>query len=415
MQSLPGSVQFVDYSTASAAVAHVATIVTSNLTARNSMLLGVSYDGATGNLVSSITDSDGNTWAKATSGSNSVQTNGELWYCTNLVGGTKPSVTVNFSSAVKATIVLVEVSGIISYKSALDIATTRVNATSGVGRFGTSTGVRNGQVEAIFQMAMANSTTTSFTGGTTAFNGAPSNFHTKKDATTGLSVAYSNRNAEIYTIATVAPGFVITPSSVVPVVVLCAAFFREGVITGTAEDGTLQNIEGVVVEDTTVGNVIKTSGMAPNGGTGSSTDSKFYGFLPSPGLPANASIVSAEFNYSIIDGFDDGLSTGLHILIDKTAPIGSTLETTDENGVGGTLVLNGDMDVAPGIKSIALTPATDINISGYTNTMFFVETTVVTGSYWQIADRSNNAPQFIEMILSFSSGVRLLASTGVGT
>lgn len=406
LQSLPGSVQFADYSTTTAATSHAVSITTANLTIRNSMILGISYDGATGNQVSGITDTDGNTWTQAKSGTNSTQTNGELWYCTNLAGGTKPTITVATSSSVKATIVLVEVTGIISYKTPLDVATTRVYTTAGVGRFGTATGIRNGQIEAIFQMAMANNSGLTFTGGTSGFNGATSNFHTYKDGTTGLSVAYCNAAAESLTLASKSPGFVVTPSSSIPAVVLCAAFYRQGVSTGVAGDGALGNTEAVVIEDNSVGRVYKSSASAPLGGTGGSTDSKVYSFIPGLDLPAGVTVASAQLNWTLSNAVDDGFSSGYYIKIDPTAPIGTTLETTDENGVGGSVVLTGSLDLVLGAKDVSIAPSDVSTGTTYMNTMYYMDTSDVTASEWQIGLRANNTPNFVEALLTWPSGGR---------
>lgn len=408
LQSLPGSVQFADYSTTTAATSHAVTITTANLTIRNSMILGISYDGATGDQVSGITDTDGNTWAKATSGTNSTQTNGEFWYCTNLAGGTKPTVTVALSSSVKATIVLVEVTGIISYKTALDVATSRVNTPTlaTTGRFGTATGTRNGAAEAVFQMAMANNTGLAFTNGTSGFNQPAANFHTYKDATTGLSVAYANKQAEVMNLSSQSPGFVVTPSSVITAVVLCATFFRQGVSQSTSESGSIINVEGATSVDQLNATLIKTSATAPLGGYGSSTDTKAYGFIPGLDLPAGVTVSSAQLNWLMAGGTDDGFSLGYSVKIDPTAPIGTTLETTDENGVGGSVVATGQFDTTITYYTATLAPSDVSTGTTYMNTQYYLETNDPNSSSWEIGLRLNNVPDFVEAILSWPGGGR---------
>lgn len=409
LQALPAPAQAqTDYSTNTAGTSHAFTVTGSNLTIRNSLLLVASYDGATGNLITGITDTDGNTWAKATSATNSTQTNGELWYCTNLAGGTKPTITVATSASVKMTITVEEITGIISYASALEAVTARVHTpgVNSLNRSTTATGVRSGAVSVIVCASAANATSLTFTGGGSGFNGTNGNFHTNKDGTSGLSVAIAHRNTEVLSLGSITGNMVVSPTSTTPVAMMVATFYRQGVSTGVTGDGALGNIEGVVTEDNTTGLVYKSSFSAPLGGTGGSTDSKVYGFIPGLNLPAGVTVSDAQLNWNLMFGFTDGLSDGYFVKIDPTAPIGTTLETTDENGVGGSVVLSGSMDEALGFKTATLSPSDVSASTTYMNVMYYMDTSNVTSSNWQIGLRADVTPNFVEALLIWPGGGR---------
>ena len=403
LQSLPAPAQAqTDYSTNTAGTSHAVTITGSNLTIRNSLILVASYDGATGNLITGITDSDGNTWAKATSATNSTQTNGEIWYCTNLAGGTKPTVTVTTSASVKMTVTVEEITGIISYATALDKVSARVHApASSTARSTLTTGLREGCAEVIVCAAAANATTLTFTAGGGGYNGANGNFHTYKDGTSGLSVAIVHRNLEILSVGGITGNMVVSPSSVTPVAMMVATFYRQGVSTGVTGDGALGNIEGVVTEDNTTGLVYKSSASAPFGGTGGSQDAKVYGFIPGLNLPAGVTVSAAQLNWNLMFGFTDGLSDGYYVQIDPTAPIGTTLETTDENGVGGSIVLSGSIDEVIGFKTATLATSDVSTTTTYMNTMYYMGTAQANSSNWQIGLRADATPNFVEALLTW--------------
>ena len=398
-----------DYSTNTATTSHVFTITGSNLTIRNSLVAIFSYDGTGNNIITGITDTDGNTWAKATADTSTGTTHGETWYCTNLPGGTTPTVTVVTSAAVKMTATVEEITGIISYRPGAEVEATSVRihapAIAGLSRSTLSTGARSAAASVIITAAAANATSLTFTNGGAGFNGTDGNFHTHKDGTSGLSVAIAHRNAEVLTIGGVTGNMVISPSSTTPVAMMCVTFYRQGVSTGVAGDGALGNIEGVVIEDNSAGNglVLKSSASAPYGGTGGSTDSKVYGFIPGLDLPAGVTVSDAQLNWNIIEGFSDGLSQGYHVAIDPTAPIGTTLETTDENGVGGSVVVNGSMDESVGFKTATLSPSDVSTSATYMNIMYYVETAEVTGSYWKVGLRADNTPNFVVALLIWPS------------
>lgn len=404
LQSLSAPAQAqTDYSTNTVGTSHAFTVTGSNLTIRNSLLLVASYDGAMGDLITGITDTDGNTWAKATSATNSTQTNGELWYCTNLAGGTKPTITVATSASVKMTITVEEIVGIISYASALEAVTARVH-TPGVNSLNRSTlgtGIRTGAVSVIICASAANATSLTFTNGGSGFNGTGGAFHTYKDGTSGLSVAIAHRNTEVLSLGSITGNMVVSPTSTTPVAMMVATFYRQGVSTGVAGDGALGNVEGVVTEDNTTGLVYKSSASAPLGGTGGSTDSKVYGFIPGLNLPTGVTVSAAQLNWNLMFGFYDGTSDGYSVQIDPTAPIGTTLETTDENGVGGSTVLALSLDDVVGFKTATLSPS-DVSITTtYMNTMYHMDTVDITGSNWQIGLRADNTPNFVEALLTW--------------
>ena len=132
-------------SDASAATSHVLTPDSAIRSSGGSigpscLVIMASYDGATGNQISSITDTDSNTWQRGTSASNSTSVNGEIWYAFNAVGGGTPTITVATSSSVKMKLAFAEldqVAPISPYdgsSSPLDHTQERIDTTSSTTR-----------------------------------------------------------------------------------------------------------------------------------------------------------------------------------------------------------------------------------------------------------------------------------------
>lgn len=87
----------------------------SNVTAGNLIVVAVEALSLT---VSSVTDNQSNTYQKAVSKLNSLDS--ELWYAYNVGGGNKPTITVNLSSAGSSAAIAQEFSGIVSASNPLD-------------------------------------------------------------------------------------------------------------------------------------------------------------------------------------------------------------------------------------------------------------------------------------------------------
>lgn len=415
LQSLPAPAQTqVDYSTNTASTNHVFAAFGSNVTIRNSLVAVLTYDGTANNIITGITDTDGNTWAKATADTSTGTTHIEVWYCTNLAGGTKPVITVATSASVKMTATVEEITGIISYATAIDAVSVRIHTPGSATtlRSTLTTGVRNGAAPVVIAAGALNHATDVFTAGGAGYNGVNGNFHTYKDGSNGLAVAIANRNIEVLSIGGVTANLLVT-SSTRPTAMACVAFFRQGVSTGVAGDGALGNVEGVVTEDNAVGLVYKSSASAPYGGTGGSTDSKAYGFIPGLNLPAGVTVTDAQLNWNLYAGYYDGFSDGYYVKIDPTAPIGTTLETSDENGVGGTAYYGG-VDEVTGFKTATLSPSDVSTGTTYMNTMYYMKTADITGSNWQIGLRADATPNFVEALLDFPTAKPRTFATIIG-
>lgn len=99
-----------------------------NTTTGNLIVVGV---GVITGTVSSITDSQSNTYTKATGG-NANNNDGEIWYAQNITGGTTPTITVNLSATVTASGLAQEYSGMAA--SAFD----KISSNTGIGGTGSS-------------------------------------------------------------------------------------------------------------------------------------------------------------------------------------------------------------------------------------------------------------------------------------
>jgi len=111
--SAPTVLQLKQYSTAAASTSHAITFTSpiakaAGAVGPSTLLAHVGYGGATGNKVSGVTDTDGNTWQRGTSTSDGVSVNGEVWYAFNAKGGLAPTVTINLSASLAITAVIEE-------------------------------------------------------------------------------------------------------------------------------------------------------------------------------------------------------------------------------------------------------------------------------------------------------------------
>lgn len=88
----------------------------SNTTTGNFIVVSWEGHGAT---VSSITDSQSNTYTKAGANTAGIY-NTEVWYAQNITGGTTPTITLNISSGQPSGIIIKEYSGVITTGNPID-------------------------------------------------------------------------------------------------------------------------------------------------------------------------------------------------------------------------------------------------------------------------------------------------------
>lgn len=69
----------------------------SNTTSGNTIIFSITYNDDVAGVVSSITDSQSNTYAKIAGGSSGGDTATELWYAYNITGGTTPTISVTMT------------------------------------------------------------------------------------------------------------------------------------------------------------------------------------------------------------------------------------------------------------------------------------------------------------------------------
>src|SRR3569833_3441555 len=88
-----------------AAATSIATTFTSNITAGNTIIVVSSDDFGVLNQISSITDSLGNTYARAVADTEGSFVDGEIWYAPSPTSGAN-TVTINYAHSVVAAVVL---------------------------------------------------------------------------------------------------------------------------------------------------------------------------------------------------------------------------------------------------------------------------------------------------------------------
>lgn len=413
--SVPTFLQSKTYSTNSAATTHVLTLDSAvryqnGAICPSTLVMTLSYDGVLGDQCSSITDSQGNTWQKGTSATNLATVNGEMWYAFNVKGGGPPTITVNMASSVKMTMCCVEVDQVRPV-APLDITSARIDTTSSTARTSaaTLTTKRVGMLEVIIGgIAWSHVSLTCSNGG----SGFAGTLVTTKDAGSGIGVGMARRTTDTKNItgASSIGRFTMSASGTSPCAVMSLSFFRDGVVTTTAEDGFIDNIEGAVTVDNTTNPafVYRSSTSAPLGGTGGSERSCWYAFFPdySANLITGVTLgANLTLFYNVSDGFDDGfwyVIAQLHVY--KNAALGSTLDAGDETPPGGTTYDLGTDPTVAGERSVTLVTSTDFNTSGYTNCwMGFEGDTAgsVTGTYSNINTYDGNVPAYLLLSLNY--------------
>lgn len=444
-------------SDASAGTSHVITLdsavaTVGGTTSPSVLILQASYDGNTGSLISGITDSQSNTWARCTDGttaltfSNGAGVNGEMWYAMALVGGTAPTITVTTSSSVKVKLAVGEMNGVRPVSS-IDRTLGRIHAPASAATTRTSadftggsayTTRRRGMIEVIVTGVAwndARTTVANATNFTSTFylHGTSSNL--------GVGMARSSVE-RTNIVAQYSNGRFTVASGTEPSAVMSCTFYRDGVVTSTDEDGIIQNIEGTQIIETNSGlvapslgalnsfwggnGIYRSSTSAPFGGTGGSEIDNAYAFFPdySANLLSGVTIgATALWNLISSGGYDDGwFYIFFYGKLWKDGTLGTTLTTGDEgvDTVTGNVFANVDIATA-GLKTYSFNVATYFNTSGYTTAAIKAEGDTMggsSGSWAAVNDYANSAPMYIQLTLiypSASTRVPQLTLTDVGT
>jgi hypothetical protein len=422
------------YSTNTAATSHALTLDSNVVTPGGStcpsaLVATLSYDGASGDQCSSITDTDGNTWARGASASNSSSINGEMWYAFNVVGGGTPTITANMASSVKMSMVVVEVDQV-KPVSPLDQHLARIhtpvsNTTTRQSAAANSTksvGMREVFIGGLAWNQAGFTTDGNYTGFTDTT--------TVQDGSSNIGAAITHRSAEQNITGTFAIGyFKMTPTSTYPAAAMSLTFFRAGVVTSTDEDGYIDNIEGTATAYTTPGpNLVYCSSQsAPLGGTGGSERSAAYSFFPQyDGLPDGATIgETIILNYGTDDGYDEGAgSWGIGLYTSKSGQGSPTLTTADEYVVNDHF---GSLGTTPyqasAYLTVTLSKTADYNPSGYTSVMMTQEPlnqdAGPTGNYVYLKETDYGGyPMWLELAITYpaaatSTPLRTLMGVGV--
>lgn len=412
--AVPTFLQNKTYSTNTAATSHQFTF-TSAIRERGGaigpscLVLTASYDGAAGDQITGITDSLGNTWVKGTSATNGATTHGEMWYAANAAPGAC-TVTIALASSVKLTAVAVELDQVRPVNP-LDQHFARIDTTSSTSRSSAATNStkRAGMIEVIIAGIGWQHVTLTCSNGGAGYTGT---LVTTKDASSGIGVGMARRATETKNItgSNSIGRFTMSASTTTPCAVMTLTFFRDGVVTGTDEDGWIDNIEGVsaLYKNDTQHFLYTSSTSAPGGGTGSSEKTRSFHFFSdySANILSGVTIgdtVTAYFSSG--GGYDDGTGyMGCALYAWGDASLGSTLELADENFSGGT---RHDLGTAPTIAgefSVQLAKSTEYNTSGTTNIALTMEGDTqggASGTQWYCNEYSGNVPAYLVLALDY--------------
>ena len=424
--AVPSFLQSQTYSTNTASTTHQISL---GRTVRGSggpigpstLIATMSYDGTTGDIVSSITDNAGNTWQKGTSASNGLTTHGEMWYAYNA----KPvntTLTITLANSQKLSAVVCEVDQIRPV-SPLDLTLARVDTTKSTARTSAATNStkRQGQLEVVIAGIGWTHVTLNVSNAGSGFTQLVS----VKDAGSSIGAAMCRRTTDLTNIsgANSIGRFTMSATGTSPAAVMSLSFFRDGVSMSTSEDGYIDDIEGVstVYGTDTLAFVYMSSTSAPFGGTGGSEKSKAYGFIPNiePYLLAGVTInEDMIFNYSVSDGFDDGLGyVGAFLNVVSNGTFGSTLDLTDESyGGGHSIALTTDPTIA-GFHTAILSKSLDYSPSNPTTWAMSFEGDTQGGATWTYSNLityEGSVPSFIKFDLNYPGDAPQRSMTGAG-
>lgn len=379
------------------------------------MNFAIVYDNGTGGIGTGVVSSNGQTFTRVINEPNAA--NGftlEVWECPDYLGGGADTITWTGSSAVKAKRAIVEldqvapVSPIDGTSTPLDKTTHRIDTTSSVSRTSaaTSSVKRVGMIECFIGFIGWNDTRTISAAGSTwtglaQLNGGSSN----------LGIGIERKNAEVKNVTGVNGIARFTMSGVagtVPAAVACLAYFRDGVVTSTDDDGWIDNIEGTptVYTTTTPDFLYRSSTSAPNGGTGASEWSTVHSRFPRLYRKAGVTLPTTFTQYySVSDGFDEGngyIDFAMYGF--PTDVFGASLDAGDQSwGEIERVSMFTDPTVA-GEHPVTLTTAYSYNDSGYCWTVMAGEGDTggfAVSTYGNINEYSNNAPQYRIFALTY--------------
>ncbi len=426
--SVPNFLQTKTYSTNTAATSHAVAFDNSirasgGAIGPSCLIAVISYDGTSGSQVSSITDSAGDTWAVGNDGTNDVRisngsgVNGEMWYCYNATPGAH-SLTINLSSSVKASIVIGEIDQVRPV-TALDRVKGNINTTASTSRIGSNGTKGRGMLRVVIGGLAWNDASLTCTGVPVSYQG----YVGIKDAGSNVGVGIECKATEAKSLAsgTVVPRFNMSAGTT-PVALMSLAFYRDGVVTGTDEDGYIDDIEGVAtVTKTGTRWLYSSSTSAPYGGTGGSEKSQCFSFFPdySSSLLSGVTIGDTiPLYYSTQPGGDDG--TGYmqaYMRVFKNGELGDTLTADDEFHGAGVVHFLGTGLCTAGEYSVNLDKATEYNLSGTTAyAMAFEGDTggLVSGTWAYLNDYSGNVPDYLVLSLTYPSASSIITRTLTG-
>lgn len=384
----------------------------------SSILFAIVIDNSSGGIGTSVTDTNGNVYTRKTDDPNVA--NGfslEVWEAHNCNGGLPaPTITWTGSASVKAKMIAAEqdqvapVSPLDGTSTPFDQSTHRVDTTSSTSRTSAASNStkRVGMIEVIVGFIGWNDTRTISSAGST-WTGVTQ----LSGGSTNLGIGIERKSAEVKNINGVntIARFTMSATGTQPASVSCLAFFRDGVQTSTDEDGTLDNIEGVlsVYTNLTSNIVYRSSASAPNGGTGGSEYSQYAAFFPRyyslTGVTLGA---TPDLRFNLLSGYDDGGGYfAFYLKTFKSNQMGSTLDSTDENAsFDQQYELSIDANIS-GEKSVAMSLANDINQTGVTAIKLTEEGDGLgtgTSNYMEVGDYSGSVPAYIIHTLNYPVG-----------
>jgi hypothetical protein len=375
-----------------------------------------SYDGSAAGICTGVTDTAGNTWTKDKS-TGSGTTNGEVWSAKNAVGGVAPTITITLSASQKLTGIAFEMDQVAPLRG-YDNGDARVDATSGTGRRSatTTTTKRTGTHAVNIKCWMWTDATLTVSNPGSGITGLTQ----VKDASSNIAVGIARHNIERNQVA--GSAFIttatISASTTVPVACFDLTFFRDGVVTTTDEDGTIDNLELTVTVATTsiVATTVwgcdaayQSSTSAPYGGTGGSETDHAYAFFPDYSSYLKTGVtIGANFDVNLmsVGGADDGngYMTGQMYLY-KNNELGSTLDSGDD-ALPGVRAVDMGVPVAAGLQTYTVATATYYNTSGTTAMgiqMSGDSQGFTSSSFLGYGDYDMNNPAWLQLTLTYPS------------
>lgn len=99
----------------------------SNTTTGNTIIIAVAATATATNSITSVTDSQSNTYTRVTSilSDTGAAVDVELWYSYNITGGTTPTITINYGLADNAAFIAREYSQVVTASNPLDVSHTQ--------------------------------------------------------------------------------------------------------------------------------------------------------------------------------------------------------------------------------------------------------------------------------------------------